>query len=233
MCAAHLAFTWRTPITIPALALLACALVASVAAPEFRANSIRFVGRLTAALLLFTLAANTMTSQRLARQVIATLLGAAALVGAIAVLELAQVPLVLDALKLFRPGFHVVGGQLRATSTLFYPTITSMYLEVVFALGLVWIASSRLAFVALALTGAGIIATFTRAGLVTMTMSLLIYGGLVYYKRRGEGGWHGEHTRLAALARRAAGARDGVALAADARDAHEHGRVAGLVRRVV
>ena len=197
--------TWRTPITIPALALLACALVASVAAPEFRANSFRSVGRLTAALLLFTLAANTVTSQRLARQVIATLLGAAALVGAIAVLELAQVPLVLDALKVFRPGFHVVGGQLRATSTLFYPTITSMYLEVVFALGLVWLASSRLAFVALALTGAGIIATFTRAGLVTMTMSLLIYGGLIYYKRLAEnrtggGAWTGEHTRLTALA---------------------------------
>ncbi len=48
-----------------------------------------------------------------------------------------------NALKAFRPGFHVVGGQLRATSTLFYPTITSMFLEVAFALGLVWIASSR------------------------------------------------------------------------------------------
>ena len=199
------AFTWRTPITIPAIALLACALAASVAAPEFRANSLRFVGRLTAALLLFTLAANTLTTTRLARQVVATLLGAAALVGAIAVLELAQVPFVLDLLKLFRPGFHVVGGQLRATSTLFYPTITSMYLEVAFALGLVWIASSRLAFVALAVTGAGIIATFTRAGLVTMTLSLLVYGALVYYKRLGrpslgDGGWDGEHTRLAALA---------------------------------
>lgn len=199
------AFTWRTPITIPAIALLACALVASVAAPEFRANSLRFVGRLTAALLLFTLAANTLASPRLARQVIATLLGAAALVGAIAVLELAQVPVVLDVLTLFRPGFHVVGGQLRATSTLFYPTITSMYLEVAFALGLAWIASSRLALVALALTGAGIIATFTRAGLITMTMSLLIYGGLGYYKRFAgsrtlEGGWTSENTRLAALA---------------------------------
>ena len=191
------AFMWRTPITIPAVALLACALVASVAAPEFRANSLRFVGRLTAALLLFTLAANAMSSPRLARQVTATLLGVAALVGAIAVLELAHVPFVLDALKLFRPGFHVVGGQLRATSTMFYPTITSMYLEVAFALGLVWLASSRLAFVALAVTGAGIIATFTRAGLVTMTMSLLIYGGLLYYKGRR---WEGAHTRLAALA---------------------------------
>ena len=216
------------------VALLACALVASVAAPEFRANSIRFVGRLTAALLLFTLAANTMTSQRLARQVIATLLGAAALVGAIAILELAQVPFVLDALKLFRPGFHVVGGQLRATSTLFYPTITSMYLEVAFALGLVWIASSRLAFVALALTGAGIIATFTRAGLVTMTMSLLIYGGLVYYKRLAPKlgrRWRAHAAR--GTCRRSACPRDAVALTADARDAHEHGRVAGLVRRVV
>jgi len=191
------AFTWRTPITIPAIALLACALAASVAAPEFRANSIRFVGRLTAALLLFTLAANTLTTARLARQVIATLLGAAAVVGAIAVLELAQVPFVLDTLKLFRPGFHVVGGQLRATSTLFYPTITSMYLEVAFALGLVWIASSRLAFVALALTGAGIIATFTRAGLIAMTMSVLIYGALIYYQRRK---WDAGHTRLTALA---------------------------------
>ena len=55
-------------------------------------------------------------------------------------LELAQIPWVLNALKAFRPGFHVVGGQLRATSTLFYPTITSMFLEVAFALGLVWIA---------------------------------------------------------------------------------------------
>ena len=61
----------------------------------------------------------------------------------------------------------MVGGQLRATSTLFYPTITSMYLEVVFALGLgmdrhrsrLWRLSP------LALAGAGIIATFTRAGL--------------------------------------------------------------------
>ena len=47
-----------------------------------------------------------------------------------------QVPGVLDILTVFRPGFHVVGGQLRATSTLFYPTIASMFLEVAFAAGL-------------------------------------------------------------------------------------------------
>ena len=105
--------------------------------------------------------------------------------------------MVLNALKAFRPGFHVVGGQLRATSTLFYPTITSMFLEVAFALGLVWIASSRLAFAALVLTGAGIIATFTRAGLITMTISLLFYGGVLFVRGRR---WSGEHTRLTTLA---------------------------------
>jgi len=191
------AWQWRTPITIPVVVLFACALASSVAAPEFRGNALRFVGRFAAAILLFTVVANAAASHRLARQVVAVLLGAAAVVGAIAVLELAQVPFVLDALKLFRPGFHVVGGQLRATSTLFYPTITSMYLEVVFALGLIWMASSRLAFAALVLAGAGIIATFTRAGLITMTISLLTYGGIAYFKRRR---WSHEHTKLTALA---------------------------------
>jgi hypothetical protein len=103
----------------------------------------------------------------------------------------------LDALTAFRPGFHVVGGQLRATSTLFYPTITSMFLEVGFALGLIWIGSSRLAFAALVLAGAGVIATFTRAGLITMAISLLFYGGWLF---AGERRWLREHTRLVALA---------------------------------
>ena len=191
------ALRWRSPVTIPLAALLACALVSSLAAPDFRGNALRFTGRCAAAILLFTLVANGAVSNRVARQIIAVLLGVAAIVGAIAVLEIAQVPAVLDGLRLFRPGFHVVGGQLRATSTLFYPTITSMYLEVVFALALMWIASSRLAFGALVLTGAGIIATFTRAGLITMAISLVIYGGLVYFKRRR---WGREHARLVALA---------------------------------
>ena len=191
------AWLWRTPITIPVVVLLACALASSLAAPEFRGNALRFTGRLAAAILLFTVVANAAASERLARQLVAVLLGAAAMVGAIAVLELAQVPFVLDALTLFRPGFHVVGGQLRATSTLFYPTITSMYLEVVFALGLIWIRSSRLAFAAVVLAGAGIIATFTRAGLIAMSISLLTYGGIIYFKRPQ---WSREHTRLAALA---------------------------------
>ena len=200
-------FDWRTPITLPLAAFLVCAFVAAFAAPGFGGNSIRVAARFTAAGLLFVLVANVAGSQRVARQIVAALLVAGSIVGVIAVLELAQIPWVLNALKGFRPGFHVVGGQLRATSTLFYPTITSMFLEVVFALGLMWLASSRLAFVALALAGAGVIATFTRAGLITITISMAVYGGVMFVRRRPPSRgpqrpnrWSGELTRLAALA---------------------------------
>jgi hypothetical protein len=217
---------WRTPITWPLAALIATALVASLAAPELNANALRVTARLAAAVLLFLLVVNVASTDRIARHIIAALLGAAAIVGAIAVLELAQVPVVLDALKTFRPGFHVVGGQLRATSTLFYPTITSMFLEIAFALGLALIAGRRpgqenrlttsaafaapgrrpgqesrlttsAAFAALVLTGAGVIATFTRSGLITMAISLLCYGVVLFARDRR---WSGAHTRLAALA---------------------------------
>jgi hypothetical protein len=188
---------WRTPITVPALALIACALAASLAAPEFAASSLRVSGRLAAAFLLFTVVAHAAASLRVARQITATLLASAAIVGLVAVLELAQLPPVLEALKFFRPGFHVVGGQLRATSTLVYPTIASMFLEVAFALGLVFILSSRAAFFALVCCGAGIVATFTRAGLITMAMSLLAFGAITYLESRR---FTAVHRRLASLA---------------------------------
>jgi hypothetical protein len=200
------AFAWRTPITWPLAAIVMCALIAAGTASEFRAESIRAAARLGVAGMLFLLVSNVATNARVFRQICGALLAAAAVVGVIAVLELAQLPWVLNALKAFRPGFHVVGGQLRATSTLFYPTITSMFLEVAFALGLVWIASSRLAFVGLVLAGAGVIATFTRAGLITMTISLIVYGGLLFIRPsprlRGTSDrrWTNEHTRLVALA---------------------------------
>jgi hypothetical protein len=202
------AVQWRTPITLPLAAIVTCAFIAAIAAPEFRGNALRVSARLGVAVLLFVLVANLAASARVARQIAAALLAAAAVVGVIAVLELAQIPWVLNALKAFRPGFHVVGGQLRATSTLFYPTITSMFLEVAFALGLMWIASSRLAFAGLVLAGVGVIATFTRSGLITMAISVALYGGILFVRRPPSPGlrhpsrerWSSAHTRLAMLA---------------------------------
>lgn len=203
VCAA--AMTWmhdrtalsiRTPIIMPLLALLAVSVMAALAAPELRGESIKVVARFAIAVALTLIVANVGRPDRHARHLAAAVLGAGAIVGIIAVLELTQLPWVLSALKTFRPGFHVVGGQLRATATMMYPTITSMFLEVAFALGLAWIGASWLAFGALILTAAGVIATFTRAGLITMAVSLVVYGAIVMLRRRS---WTPEHSRLLLL----------------------------------
>ena len=209
--------SWRSPITIPGAVLLLVVLVTALIAPEFRGNALRFAGRLLAAALVFVIAQSSIVSGSIARAVITTLLIVGSIVGALAMLELSQVPAVIDGLRLFRPGFHVVGGQVRATSTMFYPTITSMYLEVVFALGLSLLfrlkpeatkdvaPSSDVAsgfsrkvwpFIALTLVGAGIIATFTRAGLISMALSLAVFGLALYLRRRR---WEPEHKTLAGL----------------------------------
>ena len=130
--------------------------------------------------------ARVIDHERRARFLVRLFLGVATVVAVIAVLESAQVPWVMRALTFFRPGFHVVGGQLRATSTLFYPTIASMYLELAFACGLWLLFDDRgprrlegfFAFAGLATIGAGIAATFTRAGLLGMAAALALVGAV-------------------------------------------------------
>jgi O-antigen ligase len=147
------------------------------------------------AALLFVATIRVISSRERARAVVRVMLATATVVAAIAVLEAAQLPAVLQGLTAFRPGFHVVGGQLRATSTLFYPTIASMYLEVAFALGL-WLLidpSERrprlervLVFAALIVVSAGVAATFTRAGLLAMAAALVIMAALGVRRSSGE-----------------------------------------------
>jgi hypothetical protein len=173
---------WQSPLTWPGVALLGAAIAAALQAPAHEGNALRFCGRLVAAGLVAALAMHALPSRRAARTLVAVMLTVGAIVGAIALLEVASVPWVLSGLKAFRPGFHVVGGQMRATSTLLYPTVTSMYLECVFAMGLWWLVEPpaarrplvvRLApAAALLLVGAGIIATFTRTGLIVTAVSL-------------------------------------------------------------
>ena len=198
-----------SPITWPGVALLAALAAAAVASPEHAALGIKFVLRLSTAALVFVLTMNAVTSTRQALAVMATFLAVGTVVAVLGILEAQLVPAVHSFLKLFRPGFHVVGGAVRATSTLIYPTIASMYLEIVFALGLgVLIGRSGPAkagrdigavvvVVALAIVGAGIAATFTRSGLLAMAAALVTVGGLRFIRvRRLDRG----HARLAVVA---------------------------------
>ena len=104
-------------------------------------------------------------------------------------LEYTGVPSVLTALRLFRPGTTLVGAQVRATGPFQYPTIASMYLEILFAFvsGLLLVtldAGRKKTAIAIALAlvvmGEAVTLTFTRAGIITLASSLAIIGALRY-----------------------------------------------------
>jgi hypothetical protein len=177
-----------TPLAFVGAVFLTALVAAAIAAPAERGNAFRFVARMGLAAALFVATLRVVKARRHARIVVSTMVIVGAVVALIAVLESARVPAVMVALTTFRPDFHVVAGQLRATGTLLYPTIASMYLEVAFALGL-WllldqsdVRHARLArggaFLGLALIGAGIAATLTRAGLFAMAVAIIVVAGL-------------------------------------------------------
>jgi hypothetical protein len=172
------------PAAVAVAAFLLALVIAAALTPYAQANSLRFVARMAMGAVLGLAACHAIDDSRArARALARVMVAVASFVATIAVLEAFQIEAIMSGLTIFRPGFHVVAGQLRATSTFFYPTIASMYLEIAFVLGL-WLLlepslrrprlECTLAFVALVLIGSGIIATFTRAGLLAMATALLL-----------------------------------------------------------
>lgn len=169
------------------LALVCALLVSALAAPLNAGLATKNVLRLVACGALAVAAAAALTTARRRYVLVGACLAVGACVAGAAILEARQVDWALRALTAFRPGIHVVGGQIRATSTLQYPTIASMHLEIVFALGIGLLLTAldcRLTkttaaiFVALALVAEGIALTFTRAGLMTTLGTLAIISAL-------------------------------------------------------
>ena len=188
---------WRTPLTSPWMALLAAMVVASAVSPVSRTNAFHMTGRVAAAFGVFLLASNGVTTPRRLRAALTISIGVGVAVSVLTILEYRGVRVVLTALRAFRPAVSTVGAQVRAGGPLQYPTIASMYLEVVFACGLgvmlADLAAGRYArvavwFVALALMAEAITLTFTRAGLMTMATSLLLVAGLDRLRRRANSG---------------------------------------------
>ena len=184
---------WRTPLTAPWLAWLGALVIASAVAPAFRTNAVHMTGRLSAAFGIYLLTVSGVTTRARLRLALALMVAAGVGVSVLAILEYAQVRPVLNGLKVFRPGVTVVGSQLRAGGSLQYPTIASMYLEIVFAFGVGLLltamddARRRLAavwFVALLAIAQAITLTFTRAGVISIGAVLLL-AGIVRLRRRG------------------------------------------------
>jgi O-Antigen ligase len=200
---------WQTPLTPPWMALLAAMTVSALMAPTGRVNALHMAGRLTIGFAVFLLTVNAISTPERLRRAMAAAVVAGLIVGVLAILEYLQVSAVLLGLRAFRPALATVGGQVRAGGTLQYPTIASMYLEIVFAFGLGLLsrsvseksehAPSRPAspaenannlkeilplFLALVVIAEAITLTSTRAGLLTMTASLGLVG-TVRYSRHG------------------------------------------------
>jgi len=178
---------WRTPLTVPALAFLAASFIAAAVAPVARTNAVHMAMRLGVAFGVYALTVSGITSRVRLATVAAIAIVAGALVSVLAILEFFKVPAVLLWLKAYRPFLVSVGALVRAGGPLQYPTIASMFLEVVFAIGiglmLMAADASRRAiaavlFIVLCVIAYGVTLTFTRSGLITMAASLAIVGAL-------------------------------------------------------
>jgi hypothetical protein len=194
---------WRTPLTLPWIALLLAMGLASLASPVSRINALHMTGRLGAAFGIYLLTVNGVTSRARLHAVLVLAVVIGVVVSVLAILEYAGVRSVLAWLTVFRPGVATVGAQVRAGGPLQYPTIASMYLEIVFAFGLGLMLAEldadpsdheartrsrsllRVAalFLALAVVAEGIVVTFTRAGLITMALSAAVVGALRVSRR--------------------------------------------------
>ena len=183
----------QTPLTMPWVTVLAASAIAAAVAPADRANAFHMVARSGLAFGVFLVTVSGVnTPDRLRRVVVAAAVVGVA-ISVLVMLEFLGNETVLRTLRLFRPGTAVVGSQVRAAGPFQYPTIASMYLEIVFAfaLGLVpaaaderrwWMVAAVIAV--LAMIAEGVVLTFTRAGLLTMAAAVLVVGAL-RYRRQG------------------------------------------------
>jgi hypothetical protein len=178
----HVVPVWRTPLTWPWIAFGLAALIAALLSAD-PGNALHMTGRFWLAFGVYLLTLNGVTSIGRLRGVIIAAAVAGAIVALLVVLEYVNVGPVMDWLTFFRANAVHVGAQVRAAGPFQYPTIASMYLEIAFALtlGLLMAAvdsahRGRTAGLTLLLVGIGqaITLTFTRAGLITMSCSLVI-----------------------------------------------------------
>ena len=184
---------WRTPVTTPWLVWMALMALAAVFADADRSNAIKTTGRLIVFGLTGLMVAASVTNARRMAIVLATAATAGLIVACFAILEVWRVPMIVTGLDAFRDGVRVVGGQVRASSTMQYPTITAMYLELVFcgALGvLLWMGERRgwrtaaVAFAGLLAMIAGLSLTLTRAAMLA-AMSGVLLAAWWRYRHRG------------------------------------------------
>jgi hypothetical protein len=179
----------RSPLAAPLASLVLVMLAAALFAPpteSLRGNALNMTGRYGLALLVYLLTVDAVSGGRLDR-LLAVAVALGAVLSVIVLLDFWGVPVVRAWLRQFRTGIALVGSQVRATGPFQYPTIGSMYLEVLFALGLGFLLlmlergrhqAAAVAVAVLLVVGQAVVLTYTRAGLLTLLASLSIVAAL-------------------------------------------------------
>jgi O-antigen ligase len=184
----------RSPLAPPLVALVLVMLAAALMAPapeSLRVNALNMAGRYALALFVYLLAVDAAASGRLDRVLaVAVALGAA--LAALVLFDFAGSPGLRTWLMQFRTGIAGVGSQVRASGPFQYPTIASMYLELLFALGLGGLLlvldqgrhrAAALVVAVLLVVGQAVVLTFTRAGLLALLASVAIVAALRFRER--------------------------------------------------
>ncbi len=144
-------------------------------AAQYRPEAYRFTGRFGAGFLVYFLVVNVVVTRFRALIVMVVAALSASVVSLIGILEYARISFIVGALDSFRVSPFYMVGQPRITSTLQYPTITSMYLEIAFGfvlslfILLTWKNRAYLAGVVgvlVVLIGVCILLTLTRVGAI-------------------------------------------------------------------
>lgn len=172
---------------LPWVALVCAAVLSALLAPLFKTNALHMAIRLGIAAMVWGVAVVGARSEAARTRVACAVVVSGTLVSALVIADFIGVPFVSQMLRSFRTSVAVVGAQVRASGPFQYPTIAAMYLEVAFALGLGLLAAfvdrlriQTVLVVVLSVIAEAVILTFTRAALITMALSLLIVGGLVW-----------------------------------------------------
>jgi len=183
----------RTPLTLPWVTVLVTSAIAAALAPADRMNAFHMVARFGLGFGVFLVTVSGVSTPDRLRRVVISAAAVGVVISVLVVFEFLGNGFVLRILRTFRPGIAVVGSQVRAAGPFQYPTIASMYLEIVFAftLGLLpvavvekrWWAVAALVGV-LGVIAEGIVLTFTRAGLLTMGGAILVVA-IAGYRRGG------------------------------------------------
>lgn len=168
-------------LALPALSLLSALAISALLADD-RAQALRFCGRFAAGLLIYLMTLNALTSRVRCMMLIGGVTASAFVAAVLGIFEYLKLPGVEGLLDLFREGPFYAGGLLRASSTLQFPTIASMYLEIAFGLGLclLLVAASRrerpllgiLAFVVMLALASAVFLTLSRAGWIVVMLQI-------------------------------------------------------------